>query len=62
MPDWLYVQGHIGWPLFVVLIYSGLAVLVIDYVWRRVTMPARRLLAASVTLWAIGLGLLLALY
>lgn len=62
MPDWLVTHGHLGWTLFAVLLYSGLAVLAVDYVWRRVTMSTRRLLAASAALWAIGFGLLLALY
>ncbi|HET7315658.1 hypothetical protein [Salinisphaera sp.] len=61
MSGGLLAGGHIGWTPFAVLIYCGVAVLVIDYVWRRVTMPAWLLLAAGVAAWGAGLALLLAL-
>lgn len=58
MPDWIFTNGHLGWPLFIGLVYSGLGVLVADYVWRRVTMPARSLLAVVLTVWLLGLLIL----
>lgn len=62
MLGWFYTEGHLGWALFAALVYSGVGVLVTDYVWRRVTMSTRLLLAAAVGLWVlglIGLGLML---
>lgn len=58
MPDWIFTNGHLGWPLFIGLAYGGLGVLVADYVWRRVTMPARSLLAVVLTVWLLGLLIL----
>ncbi|MGN8158615.1 hypothetical protein ACS8Y6_09860 [Salinisphaera sp. RV14] len=62
MPGWLYTDGHLGWALFAALVYTGAGVLVGDYVWRRVTIPAKLLLAAAVGVWVLGLiGLSVAL-
>ncbi|MGB7754553.1 MAG: hypothetical protein WBL23_00610 [Salinisphaera sp.] len=62
MPGWLYIDGHLGWALFAALVYTGVGVLVTDYVWRRVTMSTKLLLAAATSLWGLGLiGLSLAL-
>lgn len=58
MPAWLYDQGHIGWALFAALVYSGVLVLVVDYLWRRVTMSSRVLAAGSLLLWIIGVVLI----
>lgn len=61
MPDWIYAQGHIGWALFFVLVYSGLFAMVLDYIWRRTVMPGRRLLGSALTSWVVGLVVLLVL-
>jgi hypothetical protein len=61
MPAWLYVDGHIGWALFIGLVYSGLCVLATDYAWRCVTMRGTRLFATAGMFWIAGLIVLLAL-
>lgn len=55
MPVWLYTDGHMGWALFACLVYTGLSVLVADYVWRRVIMRGGILLAAFLAAWLLGL-------
>ncbi|KEZ77881.1 hypothetical protein [Salinisphaera hydrothermalis] len=62
MPDWFFINGHLGWPLFTVMAYSGFGMLVADYVWRRVTMPAKWLFTGLLGIWLLGLLLLAALW
>lgn len=59
MPNWIYADGRLGWLMFAVLAYAGLGVLVADYVWRRVTMSAKRLLAIMIVAWTLGLLILI---
>lgn len=59
MTSALIVNGHLSWPLFAVLVFTGLTVLGVDIVWRRVTMSARRLALAAACVWLVGLLLIL---
>ncbi|MDA3919342.1 MAG: hypothetical protein PF501_01470 [Salinisphaera sp.] len=55
MTDWFWSHGHLAWPLFVALVYSGVLVLLADYCWRLVTLPARQILAGVLAVWLLGL-------
>lgn len=58
MPIWLYSDGHLDWLWFAASVYTGVAVLVTDYVWRRVTLSIRTVLALAAGVWGLGLGLM----
>lgn len=61
MPAWIYADGHLGWTLFAVLVYTLLAMLVVDYAWRRVTISVWRLLGVAGAIWLAGAVLLVML-
>lgn len=60
MTSFLWSDGHIGWPLFGILVFSGLWLLVTDIAWRVVRAPARTLFTCAGVIWVIGIGALIA--
>ena len=49
-----WVDGRLGWPLVILIVFVTASVLVLDYVWRTVIIPADKLImyaaAVEVTL------------
>lgn len=54
--------GHIGWPLFGLIVFSACCLIVADIVWRVARFPFRRLLLAAGMVWAIGVAAVVARY
>lgn len=53
-------HGHLAWPLFAILVFTGLWWLAVDIVWRCVTISARTLAVIALVVWLSGLWLILA--
>lgn len=52
-------MGHIGWPLFALLVLSLLWPVVADVVWRTTKVRRKTLLVAGIAAWAaVAAGLL----
>jgi len=62
MTSFFWSQGHLGWPLFGVLVYSVLFLLAGDIVWRLTPAPFRKILAVMALVWAAGMAVLVALW
>lgn len=62
MTPFVWSAGHIGWPLFGILVFSGLFLLVTDIVWRTVRMPFGKLFLCASVIWAVGIAIALILY
>ena len=60
MTPFVWSEGHIGWPLFSILVFSGLYLLVTDIAWRLVRVPARSLLICACVIWLVGVACLIA--
>jgi len=52
----LWANGHIGWPLFTVLVFSMLLLLGMDTIWRTVRIRAIFLGVIGAVFWFGGLG------
>ena len=44
MKGFFWIHGRLGWPLVISIAFVTMSALVLDYVWRRVVMPADTLL------------------
>lgn len=55
MTSFVWSGGHIGWPLFGIVVFTMLAILAADLVWRVVRIPIRRLLACAAAIWIAGI-------
>lgn len=58
--DFFWSEGHVGWPLFGIIVFSVLCLLVTDVVWRLVQIAYCKLLVCVVLVWLVGiLGLVI---
>lgn len=62
MMSFFWSGGHIGWPLFAIIVFSVCCLVVADIVWRVTRFPFRRLLLAAATAWAVGAAAVIALH
>lgn len=62
MTPFVWSAGHIGWPLFGILVFSGLCLLLTDIVWRTVRMSFRNLFLCAAGVWAVGIAIALVFY
>lgn len=53
--SFFWSDGHIGWPLFGIVLFTVLALLVTDVVWRLVRISFRRLLICAGVIWILGI-------
>lgn len=60
MNAFFWTAGHLGWGIFLALVYSFACVLVGDFVWRLVTVRGRTLLAALGAIWVLGIVVIVA--
>lgn len=56
--DFFWSEGHIGWPLFSIVVFTILCLVVTDVVWRVVRMSFRNLLICAVLVWIVGMVVL----
>lgn len=54
MSGFVWAAGHIGWPLFALIVYTGFWALACDLVWRLENIPIRRLAMRMGAGWIIG--------
>lgn len=59
MNGFFWVSGHLGWGIFVLVIFTGLLWLLADLVWRLTRVGIKQLAAAMLIGWIIGFGLIL---
>jgi hypothetical protein len=62
MMTFFWSSGHIGWPLFAVIVFSVLILLATDIVWRMLRIQVRRLLCLTALFWVIGVAVAVSLY
>lgn len=62
MTPFLWSAGHIGWPIFGIVVFSAVCILVSDVVWRIVQVSSRKLLLSSCAIWVAGVVIFMALY
>ena len=55
MSPFFWSAGHIGWPLFGIVVFTMLVLLVTDVAWRLVQIPFRRLLICAGAVWVAGI-------
>lgn len=55
MSAFFWSAGHLGWGVFLMLVYSCACLLVGDLVWRLVTLRARTLVAVLGLAWVLGI-------
>lgn len=53
MPDWAYSNGHIGWMLFVLAVFTSAGVFVPDDIWCGVTAAPGLLFAEALGGWLL---------
>lgn len=51
---WNKEEKRFGWPLIILAVYSTLALVIFDLVWRHVEMGFANLALISLVLWTIG--------
>lgn len=61
MTSSIWSSGHIGWPLFGVVVFSVLCLLATDIVWRVVSVSSHKLLLLAAVVWTAGVGALIVL-
>jgi hypothetical protein len=54
MMSFFWSSGHIGWPLFGIVVLSVLCLLATDIAWRVVRASTRRLLSIAAAAWVVG--------
>jgi hypothetical protein len=59
MSDFFWNNGHLGWGIFFLAVFTGLWWLLSDLAWRVRNVRIRRLAVAMATGWAAGVGLIL---
>jgi hypothetical protein len=57
MSDFLWSAGHLGWGVFVLVVFTGLWWLLGDLYWRLQSIRVGRLLLALAAGWALGAAL-----
>ena len=62
MTPFFWSGGHLGWPLFGIVVLSFTCLFVADIVWRHVRLPIWKLLVAVGGVWLAGVVALVALY
>lgn len=62
MNTFLWTSGHLGWGIFVAVVFSGLWLLVTDLCWRLLTVKTRYLLAWMGSGWLIGISIIVLSY
>lgn len=62
MNGFLWTSGHVGWGLFDLIVFTGLWVLVGDWLWRVTSMKFARLAMGIGVGWAAGVALILAAF
>lgn len=60
--DFVWSAGHIGWPLFSIIVFSVLWLIATDVVWRIVRISFRNLLIRAVLAWMIGVAVVVGFY
>jgi len=55
----LWASGHLGWPLFALIVLTGLCWLAMDLVWRLTSIGVRRLAATAFVVWIVGMAVIL---
>lgn len=51
-----WVDGRLNWAIFGIVVYSLAGALVLDYVWRVVTVRAVVLVPSAAVLWLLGVA------
>lgn len=59
MSSFFWTSGHFGWGIFALIVFTALWWLLSDLVWRLKSVSFRRLAAAMLIGWVIGVGLIL---
>lgn len=59
MSDFIWVNGHLGWGLFILVVFTGLWWLLSDVLWRLQNTAVARLAAGMLAGWTLGVGLLM---
>ena len=57
-----WVNGRLGWPLVISIVFVTLSALVLDYVWRTVIIPADKLFIYAAAIELTVMVLLVALW
>ena len=58
MKELLWSQGHVAWPLFSILVFSMLSLLLTDYIWRIMKISRWVLGVSSLVVWLAGVVLI----
>lgn len=56
MTRFFWSAGHIGWPLFGLIVFSVLCLLTVDVIWRALKVSFRKLLIGAIVVWVIGVA------
>lgn len=62
MTPFFWSAGHIGWPIFGIIVFSAVCILGSDIVWRLVRVSFRKLLLCTGVIWVAGVVIFMALY
>jgi hypothetical protein len=58
MSELFWMNGHLGWRFFTLLIFTGCWVLLSDLVWRSMAVSIGRLAVILSIGWLMGIGLI----
>lgn len=59
---YLWVNGRFGWPVITAVVFATLSALILDFVWRVVTIPINRLMTYAFVIGAISAALIVVGY
>lgn len=62
MTSFFWSSGHIGWPLFGIVVLSVLCLLATDITWRTVRISIRKLLPIAIAVWAFFAAVIIAIW
>jgi hypothetical protein len=54
-------EGHLGWTLFAILVFSMIGLLVLDLAWRTIIVRTVLMLPVALLIWMIGILAIIAL-
>lgn len=62
MGSFFWSSGHIGWPLFGIVVLSVLCLLATDITWRMVRISIRKLMSIAIALWLVVAAAIVAIW
>jgi hypothetical protein len=62
MTSFFWSSGHIGWPLFGIVVLSVLCLLATDITWRTVRIRIPTLLPIAAAVWVVGAAVIIAIW